>query len=208
MRLPDKFIIVRPGGRLVSRRLYTRTYTVARDFYEATGLLEGEKVALRLIEKEGLWILHSWLTDPSYTGNYEAFPQITQGELEKQYRDLYNEQWWWIEVKGGSPIGFLSNRLLDSHQEIRFLLAPDEKGKGYATEAVRIIVDHLFSNFDIARIQAETHPGNVATQRVLEKNGFILEGVLRKKVFSRGSWRDYVLYSLIRDEWTPPLRVR
>jgi RimJ/RimL family protein N-acetyltransferase len=54
------------------------------------------------------------------------------------------------------------------------------------------------------RIQAETHPANVASQRVLEKAGFVREGVIRRSCFSRGAWRDPALYSLLREEWREP----
>ena len=166
-------------------------------------MLEGDKVKLKLMEKSRLGLLHNYLTDPFYIGNYETFPHITQGELEKQFRYLENEQWWWIETKELiSTVGFLANKLRDRHQEIRFLLAQDEVGKGFAVEAVRILVDHLFLNLEIARIQAEIHLEDLSTQKVFEENGFVREGILRKKVFSKGSWRDSVLYSRIRDEWT------
>jgi hypothetical protein len=53
-------------------------------------------------------------------------------------------------------------------------------------------------------LQAETHPDNRASQRVLEKAGFQLEGRLRRTVFSRGRWRDTLMCSLLRDEWQGP----
>ena len=163
-------------------------------------LLEGEKISLRLVEKDEIEKLHSWLTDPTFTGTQEPFPQMTHKELEKTFRELQNEQWWWIRHKGGLFAGFLSNRLRDGHQELEFLIEPEARRQGYATEAVHIIVDYLFANHDIVRIQAKTHPENTPAIRVLEKNGFIREGILRKSVFSMGSWRDSILFSIIRDD--------
>lgn len=165
-------------------------------------LLEGEKISLRLVEKDELGKLHEWLTDPTFTGTLEPFPQMTQKELEKTFRELQDEQWWWIRRKGGLFAGFLSNRLRDGHQELEFLIEPEARRQGYATEAVHITVDYLFTNHDIVRIQAKTHPENTPAIRVLEKNGFIREGILRKSVFSMGSWRDSILFSITRDDWT------
>lgn len=150
-------------------------------------MLEGEKVLLRLIEKERIENLHDRLTNPKFTGTIEPFPQMTQKELEKTFRELQDEQWWWITYRGGLLGGFLSNRLKDGHQELKFLVDPEHRKKGYATEAVQIIVDYLFMNLSIVRIQAETHPENTPAIRVLEKNGFIREGTLRKSVFSMGN---------------------
>lgn len=45
---------------------------------------------------------------------------------------------------------------------------------------------------------------NMASQRVLEKAGFRKEGVVRKRIFVRGNWRDEFLYSILREEWKEP----
>ena len=166
-------------------------------------MIEGEKVSLHLIEKDGVGSLHLWLTDPTFTGTLEPFPQMTKNELEKTFKDLNNEQWWWIRTQNSAYTGYLSNRLRDGHQEINFLIDPEARKQGYATEAVHVIIDYLFTSYDIVRIQAETHPENTAAIRVLDKNGFTQEGVLRKNVFTMGAWRDSLLFSILRDEWTP-----
>jgi RimJ/RimL family protein N-acetyltransferase len=83
-------------------------------------------------------------------------------------------------------------------------LVPSERGKGYCTEAVRIIVDYLFLSRDTMRIQACTDTRNVASQKVLEKAGFKKEGTMRKYLFPRGELRDACLYSILREEWKEP----
>ena len=52
------------------------------------------------------------------------------------------------------------------------MLVPEERGKGYGGESVQLMVDYLFLTKDVVRIQAETHPQNEASSRVLEKAGF------------------------------------
>ena len=166
-------------------------------------MLQGEKVKLTLIERDGLEYLQDWLNDPEFIGEYEPFTPTTQRKLERTFDKLEHEQWWLID-EDIPRIGFLTNRLKDGHQEIKFFIEPEERGKGYATEAVTLIVDHLFLNHDIIRIQAETHPENTPAQKVLEKNGFTHEATIRKNTFSGGTWRDTALYSLLREEWTGP----
>ena len=97
------------------------------------------------MEKGGLWILHSWLNNPDYTGKYEPITQITRKSLEKSYQNLIDDQWGFIS-KDDSLIGFLSNRLRDNSQEIRYIIDPQERGKGHESEAVQIIVDYIFLN--------------------------------------------------------------
>jgi RimJ/RimL family protein N-acetyltransferase len=84
------------------------------------------------------------------------------------------------------------------------MLAPQERGKGYGTEVVQMMVDYLFLHKDIVRIQAETHPGNLGSQRVLEKVGFSKEGIIRCSFFSRGVYRDTAMWSILREEWKEP----
>jgi ribosomal-protein-alanine N-acetyltransferase len=49
-----------------------------------------------------------------------------------------------------------------------------------------------------------TNVKNRASQRVLEKTGFKLEGTCRKTNFVRGVWTDNYLYSILREEWKEP----
>ncbi|MEU8301669.1 GNAT family protein [Micromonospora sp. NPDC048909] len=66
-----------------------------------------------------------------------------------------------------------------------------------------LICDYLFAHSPAQRIQAGTHPENVAEQRSLEKAGFRLEGVVRACEFRAGRWHDGHLYSRLRDDPSP-----
>jgi len=68
----------------------------------------------------------------------------------------------------------------------------------------KIMVDYLFLSKNIVRIQAETHPDNMTSQRILEKSGFKKEGIIRKSFFSRGVFKDTVMFSILREEWKEP----
>lgn len=54
------------------------------------------------------------------------------------------------------------------------------------------------------RIQAQTNPRNIQSQKVLEKAGFKKEDLIRKSAFIRGEWRDVILYSILREKWKEP----
>ncbi|MCA9922231.1 MAG: GNAT family N-acetyltransferase, partial [Anaerolineales bacterium] len=60
------------------------------------------------------------------------------------------------------------------------------RGKGYAKEAVKLLVAYLFAGYPVERIIAFTEQENVPAQRVLEKNGFVQEGNLRRSIFRDG----------------------
>jgi RimJ/RimL family protein N-acetyltransferase len=75
------------------------------------------------------------------------------------------------------------------------------RGKGYAKEAVRLLVAYLFAGYPVERIMAFTEQENVPAQRVLEKCGFQQEGRLRRSMFRDGHWRDLLIYGVLRQEY-------
>lgn len=88
--------------------------------------------------------------------------------------------------------------------EVGYSLLPQGRGKGYATRAVRLLVGWLFDVLELGRVQARTHPDNVASQRVLQRAGFTSEGVARSAaVFPvTGARFDCTMWSLLPDERT------
>jgi ribosomal-protein-alanine N-acetyltransferase len=76
-------------------------------------------------------------------------------------------------------------------------------GRGYATEAVQLLVDHLFAAKQRYRIQLVIVPANTASCRVAEKCGFTLEGTVRGAFFNDGRNHDVLLYSLLRTDPRP-----
>jgi RimJ/RimL family protein N-acetyltransferase len=79
-------------------------------------------------------------------------------------------------------------------------LIPDARGKGYGTEAQRLMAELLFDLLDIERVEASTDADNLAEQRSLEKAGFTREGVIRGSQFRAGRYHDLVGYSILRGD--------
>jgi len=82
--------------------------------------------------------------------------------------------------------------------ELGYYIGEKFWGKGITTEAVRLACKRVFDNTDIVRIYAEPFAENHASSRVLEKNGFVLEGVMRKNAYKNGAFRDMKLYAKIK----------
>jgi RimJ/RimL family protein N-acetyltransferase len=169
-------------------------------------LLEGKTVSLRIVEKEDLSLIQEWWNNPEFSGIYNPMDeQRSRADIEKDYEKLGSEKAWFLILKkDGSKIGFLGMRIFGMWWQIGYVLIPSERGKGYCTEAVQIAVDYLFMSKNIVRVQAGTFPGNIASQRILEKAGFKREGTVRKGMFSWGNWEDVCLYGLLREEWKEP----
>jgi len=162
-------------------------------------------VNLRVIEKEDLPFLAEWINNPAFFGEYNPLLQQSKKDLEKHYDERPSEEnWFFVEKKDSDRIGFLSHFSRGGLLEIGFTLVPSERGKGYCTEAVKIMLDYLFLSKNNVSIQASTDARNVAAQKVLEKVGFSKEGTIRKASFSRGNWRNMLLYSILREDWKEP----
>jgi Acetyltransferases, including N-acetylases of ribosomal proteins len=98
----------------------------------------------------------------------------------------------WEEQNWGGPRGVC--------YRVGLALLPEYRGKGLGTAAQRWLVDHLFRFTRAHRLEALTDAANIAAQKVLERAGFKREGVLREALFHNGTWRDEVIYGLLREE--------
>ena len=108
-----------------------------------------------------------------------AYQEMLQGCLD--YPSLWD--WysiWMIELKDGTHVGDLSFKGLnmDGSVEIGYGIRDDYQGQGYATEAVNAAVEWALQQSGVTRVEAETEPDNTASQRVLEKCGFISSGIM------------------------------
>jgi ribosomal-protein-alanine N-acetyltransferase len=171
-------------------------------------LLEGKNVNLRILEKEDLPLLTEWFNKLEFFGEYNPVHQISRTDAEKILESPNEVKLFIIEKKDGTKVG-LVNHFYVLHPagrqlEIGYTLLPNERGKGYCSEAVKIMIDYLFLSKDVERIQAQTDPRNMVSHRVLEKLGFKKEGTLRRSFFMRGKWVDSYVYSILREEWKEP----
>ena len=108
-----------------------------------------------------------------------------------------------IEVDGeaaGSIGLFLGSDVYRRSAELGYWLGRPFWGRGVMTAAVRQICREAFAAFHLARIQAEVYAPNKASQVVLEKAGFALEGVRHCGIYKNGQLLDSCLYALLKEE--------
>lgn len=88
---------------------------------------------------------------------------------------------------------------------IGYLVAPEARGRGVATRAVKLASRWAFATFEIERLALSTLPGNLASQRVAEKAGFHYEGVMRNWDVGRdGAPTDVAMFSLTPEDLAMP----
>ena len=165
-------------------------------------------VDLRILEKEDLALFAEWVNNPDFYGDCDILDQRARNEIEKRFENSPPEdRKFVIQKKDGTRVGIIASELHSEYGgflEIGFNIVPDERGKGYCSEAARIMIDYLFLSKTLDRIQARTDTRNLSSQKVLEKTGFKKEGQLRKAAFIRGVWTDLFIYSILREEWKEP----
>lgn len=109
---------------------------------------------------------------------------------------------WAIEV-GGEAVGGIGLVLMqDVHRltaEIGYWLGEEHWNKGIVTRAVGVICKHGFEELGLVRIFTAIYAWNPASGRVLEKNGFVKEGIERKGIFKEGKIIDAIVYALIKE---------
>ena len=78
---------------------------------------------------------------------------------------------------------------------------PTQRGQGYGTEAVRLLMGFAFKDLNLHRVYLHVFSTNAAAIRLYEKVGFVHEGLLRKAAHIDGAYVDVVLMGILRDEY-------
>ena len=173
--------------------------------------LVGEKVRLRCIRPEDAPAAYRLLGNDLITQTILWDGPSSLEELTEGYRR--RAEWWQngdgtytfgIEPVGySSLVGSIDARIQEYPKqfEIGYWLGVPHWGKGLMTDAVRLIAHFAFQHLAAMRITAAVFVENTASNRVLEKNGFQLDGTLRSNVMKRGEWLDEQIYTFLRAEW-------
>ncbi|WP_299365648.1 GNAT family protein [Winogradskyella sp.] len=104
---------------------------------------------------------------------------------------------------GGEAVGGIGIHPQDDihrkNAELGYWLAEPFWGKGIISEAIKEIVDIAFKTFEIDRVFARPFGTNIASQKVLEKNNFVLEGRFKKVLLKNGEHLDELVYAIRRE---------
>ena len=122
-------------------------------------------------KKDAVW----WINQNIYGGNKDKLNLV-------------------IDLKGRlvGSIGITS--LVPGHKgSLGYWLAEEHWGKGIMTEVTKVFTDYCFKEFKLIRIYGRVYDWNLSSARVIEKNGFVKEGILRKNVKN--------LFGKLGDEW-------
>lgn len=164
---------------------------------------------LRPIRASDAEALHAPLSDVALMTWWSSAPHASVEETRDYITPRVEEGRWrsWAITRKGvdHALGWVSvgNRR-DGVSEVGYILARDHWGGGVAREAVSAVIDHLFHAEGHRRLFADTDPENDASNALLRRLGFILEGRLRAEWETHIGVRDSYIWGLLRDEWRKP----
>jgi RimJ/RimL family protein N-acetyltransferase len=172
-------------------------------------MLVGSVIRLRPVRDSDLPVLYD-----RHTAIEDRGPYFPIGVLSKpRFWREYEESGFWTEDEGllvivgkddfilGHIEFYPTVKYLDELELSYQIYGPENRGKGVATESVRLLTRYLFQRKKVNRIRLMIHPDNGASLRVAEKAGFRRESLARGIWFNRGSHHDLVVFAALREEF-------
>nr|WP_315144143.1 GNAT family N-acetyltransferase [uncultured Flavobacterium sp.] len=168
-------------------------------------ILETERLILRRVlpsDVKEMFELRSnpetmkYIPRPLLTNHEEALAHIQMMEDKIETNEGIN---WAITLKGDDTmLGVIGHyRIKPEHYraEVGYMILPEYHGKGITTEAVQCVVDYGFNTMQLHSIEGVIDPENEASERVLQKCGFVKEAHFKENEYFDGKFIDAVVYS-------------
>lgn len=173
-------------------------------------IIETDRLILREVIKEDVADMFLYLSDKDVMKHMglEAF-QTEKETLDEigWYQTIFKEatgiRWGITHKENGRVIGscgFFNMHREHSRTEIGYELSKEHWGQGIASEALEAVIHYGFRHLQLERIQALVEPANSSSLKLLEKNGFEQEGLLRHYEFTCGKFDDLYMYSILKGD--------
>jgi len=170
-------------------------------------VLETERLLLRRITDKDVNEIFELRSNPE-TMKYIPRPLVKNSEDALEHIAMIEDKIitnmginWAITLKDSSKllgiIGYYRLQPENYRAEIGYMLLPEFHGKGIIPEAVNRLITYGFEDLNLHSIEAIIDPENYASEKVLQKCGFIKEAHLKESDFYEGRFLDKVIYSLL-----------
>jgi ribosomal-protein-alanine N-acetyltransferase len=170
-------------------------------------IIRTERLVLREITDDDLPEIFYQRSDPQMMKYLDRAPARSQENAAEFLGRLKatlsaNEGITWGITLKGEPrlIGNIAIWRIDKEHhraEIGYALHPEHQSKGYASEALKAILDYGFHTMKLHSLEANVNPKNNASIKLLEKNNFVREAYFRENYYFDGRYLDSAIYSLI-----------
>ncbi len=177
-----------------------------------TKRIETERLILRpFVMEDAEAMYRNWASDPEVT-KFLSWPTYKSVDTAYEILDIWTKQYsdntfyqWAIDLKEiGEVIGSISVVNFDERVdmvEIGFCIGKAFWGQGIMTEAFLAVIDFLFGEVNVQRIEAGHDPNNPASGAVQRKCGLKYEGTLRRSIRSNQGITDKVVLAILKEEW-------
>lgn len=137
--------------------------------------------------------------------NHQEVCDFIEHKISKEFNLIGS--WYQMAIvlrESGQLIGDIGLHFLENEElEIGITIAQEHQGKGFATEALKSIIENLFTHWNKQKIKASVDPRNKASIAMLLKLGFSKEAFHAKAFQIRGEWVDDLILFLNKKNWTP-----
>ena len=170
-------------------------------------------VSLRRATVADAALVRAWRTEPA-TGRFQPTLPLTLGEVRAMLVERSHipigptavGKLQWIVEADGMPCGWITLEVGSREHAtsvLGYTISEAFHGRGIGTRAVGALLPIAFGprELNLERIEAVAAVGNLASRRVLERNGFRQEGILRGLLRIHGERVDHAIYGLLRTDW-------
>jgi RimJ/RimL family protein N-acetyltransferase len=160
--------------------------------------LEDDAILLRSYTDEDVPALVAAINDREISRWTRVPFPYTEEDAREFMRSTSETAFAVTNKRTGDLLGGIGLRLpAEGIGEVGYWVRREARGRGVATRALLVLSRWALEEKGLARLQLTAEPGNVASQRVAEKAGYVREGLLRRFLIIGGERRDCVIYSLL-----------
>jgi ribosomal-protein-alanine N-acetyltransferase len=173
--------------------------------------LQGKRVRLRGPRTGDADALFALFADPDVMRYWSRPPMTARSEAEgliAEIEDAFAQRtmlnWMLTTRSDDAVIGTCTLfRFEPRHRraEVGYALHSDHWGRGLAAEAATLVLDWAFRALGLHRVEADIDPRNEGSRKLLERLGFVSEGLLRQRYFVGNEVSDTELFGLLADDW-------
>lgn len=172
-------------------------------------VLIGERVKLRPLVRADLAYLRKWSRDAEIRGLIGEVASMSKAESEKfleKVRADTERAWFMVIVRENEKVigeaGLLRMDRAWHATDVSVIIGEKKEwGKGYGTETIALLLDYAFRHLKFHRVAVGVVGFNERALRFWEKLGFRKEGVQRDGYYYDGKYHDFVLMSILEDEF-------
>lgn len=175
-------------------------------------MLRGDRVGLRPMQSKDSWLLHKWFNDQRVLENLGAEHIWFCVSMDREFQTVdemltsRTRRYFIIQLlEDSKDMGLIGLDKIDHRNasaEFQIVIGEvDCWGKGFGSEAIKVLLDHAFVSMNLHRVWLRVADYNDRAISCYENCGFHLEGRLRHDHFHKGAFKDALIMSILKEEY-------